>query len=304
MRKRVVQAAVLGGVLTGIMLVLAGPGAGSAVAADVTVAAAAEPARLSLAEILDRHEAARGGVRAWQSVQALALRGKIEAGRGDNLARAQRVVTAGRRVGSKAGNSEVALASADLDAAKQVLLPFTLDLQRPNRMRLELQFDGKTAVQVFDGQQGWKYRPFLNRADAEPYTPEEVAAEAGRTDFDGPLINRVAKGTTVVLDGTDLVEGQPAYRLRVTPRGGAERRVWIDARSFLDVKVEGLPRRVDGAVHPVFIYQRDFRAVQGVVLPFVVETAVEGAPDTHKLLVEQGTVNPHVDATRFGKPGV
>ena len=38
-----------------------------------------------------------------------------------------------------------------------------MELKRPRKMRFELQFNGQTAVQVFDGANGWKLRSFLNR---------------------------------------------------------------------------------------------------------------------------------------------
>lgn len=42
----------------------------------------------------------------------------------------------------------------------------------------------------------------------------------------------------------------------------------------------------------VWIYQSDFRSVQGLVVPFVLESAVEGYPDTHKMFMEKVEVNP------------
>jgi hypothetical protein len=88
----------------------------------------------------------------------------------------------------------------------------------------------------------------------------------------------------------------------VTPRKGAVRHVWIDGKTFLDVKTEGLPKLMDGKMHPVYVYQRDFRSVQGVTIPFVMETTVDGYPETHKLQIETATVNPKLDAALFSKP--
>ena len=48
------------------------------------------------------------------------------------------------------------------------MLPFIMELKRPRKMRFELQFKGQTAVQVFDGANGWKLRPFLNRRKWSP----------------------------------------------------------------------------------------------------------------------------------------
>ena len=267
-------------------------------------AAATEPQlpTLTSAQIVEKHVAARGGAQAWKTVQTIQLSGKMDAGRGDNRERADKMVNASKVAGGKARNAEVVAANVAAEPNKQIQLPFTLDLKRPNLMRLEIEFDGKTAVQVFDGQHGWKYRPFLNRKDVEPFTLEEASGEAARGDLDGPLIDYAAKGTKVELEGADLVDAQPAYRLKVTAKGGPVKHIWIDAKTFLDVKVEGLPRRMDGKMHPVYVYQRDFWTVQGVLIPFVLETQVEGYPDTHKTLVEKAAVNPPLDSAAFSKP--
>jgi hypothetical protein len=257
---------------------------------------------LSAAQVLEKHIAARGGAQAWKAVQGLQLTGKIDAGRGDNNARARKIVESSKKANGRGTNAEIAAANGPTQAAAQVQLPFTLDLKRPNKMRLEILVAGKTAVQVYDGQQGWKLRPFLNRTDSEPFTKEEAKTEAARDDLDGPLIGSAAKGAKVDLDGTDLVAGQPAYKLKVTQKNGDVKHVWVDARSFLDVKIDGFPRRMDGKMHEVFVYQRDFRKVEGVTIPFVLETAVAGYPDTHKMIIEKATVNPKVNDALFAKP--
>jgi hypothetical protein len=50
------------------------------------------------------------------------------------------------------------------------------------------------------------------------------------------------------------------------------------------------------------VTQRDFRSVQGVMVPFVLETAVDGSADTHKMIVERVALNPRLDDARFAKP--
>jgi outer membrane lipoprotein-sorting protein len=266
-------------------------------------AVAAEPQvpKLTPAQIVERHVAARGGEQAWKSVKTLQMTGKMEVGRGDNIQRAEKMANAPREKAGRATTSEVVAANAAPEN-KQIQLPFTLDLKRPNLMRLEIEFNGKTAVQVYDGHHGWKYRPFLNRNMAEPFTANELNAEAARGELDGPLIDSAAKGTKVELEGSDLVDKQPAYRLKVTPKGSPAKHIWIDAKTFLDVKVEGVPQRMDGKMHSVYVYQRDFRAVQGVQIPFTLETQIDGYPDSHKTLVEKAAVNPTLDNTAFSEP--
>ena len=87
-------------------------------------------------------------------------------------------------------------------------------------------------------------------------------------------------------------------------KDGKIRHVWIDAQNFLDVKVEGVQRRMDGRMRDVWIYQRDFRSVQGLMMPFLQETAyaVDGYPGTHKMVIEKVAVNPKLDDALFTKP--
>ena len=267
-------------------------------AADTKPAAAP---RLSAEQIVAKHIAARGGLQAWHTVQSMVWTGKMEAGVADSAARSEAYVRNSFRRDAKA--KRVALeAAANKEPPKQVQLPFVLDIKRPEKSRVEIEFDGKTAVQVYDGTNGWKVRPFLNRRDVEPFTADESKSQVGKWDLDGPLLDYAAQGTKVALEGVEAVEGRNAYKLKLTTKDGVVQHIWIDAQSFLDVKVEGTPRQMDGRLHTVSIYQRDFRSVQGLLIPFVLETAVDGYPDTHKMLIEKVTVNPQLDDALFAKP--
>jgi hypothetical protein len=261
---------------------------------------------LSAAQIVDKHVAARGGLQAWRSVQTLSVAGKLDAGTGDSAARSAKVAREGLGAGVRHGSHAApAPASSDQTAAtQQVQLPFRLEMKRPRKSRLEIDFAGKTAVQVYDGQNGWKLRPFLNRDDAEPFTQDEAKSEATKSDLEGPLVDYAAKGTRVALEGMEPVDGHNAYKLKLTMKNGDVRHIWIDTQSFLDVKVEGTPRLMDGKMRSVWIYQRDFRQVQGMMVPYQYDTAIEGNPHTHRMMIESVTVNHPLDDARFAKPQV
>jgi hypothetical protein len=98
-----------------------------------------------------------------------------------------------------------------------------------------------------------------------------------------------------------MVENHAAYKLKVTRKDGQVRHVWVDGQSFLDVKVEGDPRKLDGKAHAVAIYQRDFRGEQGLMLPHLLETVVEGGARSEKINIESVSVNPPLDDSRFAK---
>ncbi len=261
-----------------------------------------QAANLSAAQIVDKHVAARGGLAAWRAVESLSVTGKIDAGYGDSVARSTRLATAGEGASAKRMHADILAKNAKDKPDGQVQLPFKLEMKRPHKSRLEIEFAGTTAVQVYDGTSGWKLRPYLNRSDAEPFTAEEAKAEADKAGMEGPLVDYAAKGTRVELAGVEAVAGHPAYNLKLTLKGGEVQHIWIDAQSFLDVKVEGIQRRMDGTMRNVWVYQRDFRPVQGLMVPFVLETVVEGFPQSHKMTLETVAVNRTLDDSRFAKP--
>ena len=258
--------------------------------------------RLSTQEIVDKYVAARGGLQAWHALQSISYNGKMEVGYGNSGARSSQYVS-DAVLSQKARERQIRQQIAEgTPKAAQVRLPFVLEMKRPNKSRVEMEFEGKTAVQVYDGQIGWLMRPYLNRDDWEPFSPEQARMQAAEPGLDGLLLDSASQGTKVDFESVEPVEGHPAYKLKLTLKSGEVRHVWIDARSFLDVKIEGTPRRMDGRMRTVWIYQRDFRSVQGVTVPFVLETAVDGYPDRHQMVIEKVALNPKLDDAAFAKP--
>jgi len=254
-------------------------------------------AGLSAPQIVEKNVAARGGLQAWRAVQTLSLQGKMGAGGNRRAA----LAVAGPN------QKEVSLPQRP---AEEVQLPFVMELKRPRKMRLELQVKGQTAVQVYDGTKGWKLRPYLNRHEVEPYTAAELKTASNQGELDGPLMDYAAKGSHVELAGTEKVEGRNTYKLKVTEKTGHTLHVWIDAETFLETKIEGQPRILDGTSHPVEVYYRDYRTVEGRKIPFLLETRVLpvgrnalGLRDTpvppEKVIIEKVEVNPKLDEKLF-----
>jgi len=262
----------------------------------------AQTSKLTAAQVVEKNVAARGGVQAWRAVHTISWKGKMDAGAGDSAARSRRYVQGQGRMSPTSNMDHGKLGPEVVEKDKQIQLPFTYEMKRPRKSRMEIEFAGKTAVQVYDGSNGWKVRPFLNRNDVEPFTADEQKSESAKADLDGYLIDYAAKGSKIELDGMEKVEGRDAYKLKVTSKGGQVNYVWVDSQSFLDVKVSGTPRRMDGKMRNVSIYQRDFRNVQGVMVPYLLETAVDGYRETHKTVIETVAVNPNLEDSLFTKP--
>jgi len=281
-------------------------------AACMTEAAAAAPvpAKLSAAEVITKNVAARGGLQAWRAVQTMSLSGKT--GAGGNQRATLQVPTQGQITAVTRKTEQSPLPSRRVE---EVYLPFLMELARPHKMRFELQFAGQTALQVYDGVNGWKLRPYLNRLEVETYTADEMKVASIQSELDGPLVDYAAKGTRVESDGIEKVEGRDTYKLKLTLKSGEVTHVWVDAQTFLETKIEGQPRRLDGVYHPVEVYYRDYRNVNGLEIPFVLETRVIpvtktalGLRDTpvppERTLIEKVVINPGFDAALFSKPAI
>jgi hypothetical protein len=276
-------------------------------AADATSATTAptvaSTAALSVAQIVERNVQARGGLSAWKRIQTMSMSGQLDAGKqrsdGGRVAMLDR---AQAKAQAKAEVRTAVFGKGDKESAKVIQLPFRMDLERPLKSRLEIPFQGDTAVQVYDGTTGWKLRPFLGRHQVEPYSADELKAASEQQALDGPLADYAAKGTQVTLDGTKLVDGRHAYKLKLTLKNGDVRHLWIDAQSFLDVKIDGTPRRLDGKLHTVFTYFRDYKAVDGLMIAHQLETTVDGMPGAQRILIEKVALNPPLETSRFNKP--
>lgn len=264
--------------------------------------AASQVAKLSADQIVEKYYAARGGLKAWQGVTSVSYNGKMDVGFADSVARSKRYVSGAASSAAAKRKIVEQQTQAPADADKQVQLPFLMEMKRPNKERVEVEFAGKTSIQVYDGAKGWLMRPYLNRDDWEPFSPEQAKMQAAEPGIDGLLFDYAAKGTKVAFESVEPVEGNSAYKLKLTMKNGEVRHVWIDAHSFLDVKIEGTPRRMDGKMRTVYVYQRDFRSVQGLMVPFVLETAIDGYRDTHKMVIEKVALNPALDDSMFVRP--
>src|ERR1700686_5678551 len=120
-----------------------------------------------------------------------------------------------------------------------------------------------------------------------------------QADLDGPLVDYAAKGTQIELVGMEKVEDRDTYKLKLTAKSGVTTNVWVDAQTFLETKIEGVPRQMDGKIHSVEIYMRDYRSINGLMVPYVLETTVQVGAKSHKMRIQTVQVNPKLQDSLF-----
>ncbi len=243
--------------------------------AVMTMAEAADNAKtappmgeLTAEQIVERNVAARGGLAAWRKIQTMAWTGRIESGP---------------------------------NGATRT--PFMMTFRRPEATRFEIMTDGQRAVRVFDGASGWKLRPNVGSPpEVTDYSAEEISFARDSGGLDGPLVDYMAKGVGIALVGMDTVKGHRAYHLKVTLPSGQGHNDWIDTGNFLELKYDRATRNAVGMPGIVSVYFRNYQTLNGLTLPFLIETGVGTHQATDRMIIEKIAFNPEVDGAMFTKP--
>jgi hypothetical protein len=243
----------------------------------------ADVPRLSAEDILKRNAAARGGLEAWRNIKTMVQIGRIE------------------RLGDVPGAAARSSRAAQLTPDSNHVVGFRIEMARPNKLRYELTYQGITAIQVFDGHDGFTVQPGAAGAVARPFSQAQARAVADQFEIEGPLLSASEKGTVVAVEGVEVLRGQPAYRLSLTMQGGITRHVWVDAHSFLDVQLDGA-RQIGDRAWPITTVFADFRKVGGVQVPYQIETAVSGVNAMERVKLGKVVLNAPLEDSLFILP--
>jgi len=179
--------------------------------------------------------------------------------------------------------------------------PFTMELARPNKVRMEFTVQGMTGVQAFDGKTGWSVMPFMGKTDPEAAPEEEAKKMQEQGNIDGLLMDYKDFGRTVELVGKEDLEGTPVYKLKVTQKSGDVVHLYIDAEQFLLLKQTGKTKVRGQEIESEMIFG-DFKTVDGLVFPHSIEQKVVGMPGGMVMTVSKIELNPGVADSRFTMP--
>jgi hypothetical protein len=251
-----------------IAVILSGVVGAVGFAASAPAATQAPVPELTASEIVAKNVAARGGLEAWLKIQSMAWAGHMES-----------------------PNSPM----PDMR--------FVLQQARPNKTRFEVTTMNKKTVRVFDGAHGWKVRAGHDgRPELQPFTPEELRFAHAAQAVDGPLMDYERKGNMVTLEGVEEIEGHNTYRLNIRLASGEPQKVWIDAKTFLDIRYDRMSYDVSGKPGFVSVYSRDYRTIEGLQIPSALEIGVGSGKPADRMVIERVALNPPFDDRTFAKP--
>src|SRR5947209_3165174 len=174
--------------------------------------------------------------------------------------------------------------------------------KRPNMLRTRFLVQGMAATTAYDGSTGWRIAPFQGRKDPELVGEDDLKGLAENADFDGPLVDYKAKGHIVEYLGHDEVDGDDAYKLKVTLKSGDILYYYFDPDTFLEIQRE-VQVFVRGSVRESVIQLGSYKAVEGVMYPFSVESWPKSNPEARsKNTVQKIEINVSIPDTDFKMP--
>jgi outer membrane lipoprotein-sorting protein len=162
----------------------------------------------------------------------------------------------------------------------QTEAPLTIQVKRPNMMRLEMTFQGRKIVQAFDGVTAWTINPLVDTEPKKSNDDDTRAAQESSDFIGGNLVDYKSKGNMVELVDKEEIDGVAVYKLKIRKKSGSVEYDYLDARSFLPIKTEGKRMQLGQEI----LYESkigNYKPVDGVFLPFSVTQMVN-----HRLAME------------------
>jgi hypothetical protein len=186
----------------------------------------------------------------------------------------------------------------------QFELLYVQTVRRPSSIRTEATIQGLTQVQAFDGTTGWQINPFQGRKDPERLSTDDIKSLVETVaDFDGALVDWQKKGNQLDYLGTEDIDGTLAHKIKLTRPSGDTEYVYLDPDHFLEIRL--LSQRTE---HGVQVETEtdlgDYEKIDGVLIPFSVESGLKGSSDRQKLVVNKADVNAKTDDAWFAFPVV
>jgi outer membrane lipoprotein-sorting protein len=180
--------------------------------------------------------------------------------------------------------------------------PFLVERKRPLKMHMEITITGKTLIRTYDGKSaGWIYNPFGPTPAVTAMSEADLRGVFDEADFEGPFVDYKTKGNKIEYVGREDVEGKSDYKLKLTNKNGDTSFFLFDPDTYLISKWEGT-RKVGDKDVPWESFFRDFREVDGLKYPFLIESDAPGTEQIQKIAADKIEVNVPMEDSRFGKP--
>jgi outer membrane lipoprotein-sorting protein len=184
----------------------------------------------------------------------------------------------------------------------EMQLNMTIYQNNQNMQRADIDVQGKTIVQAFDGETGWFINP-MTGSETPQKMPPEMLDQMKEEKFESELLDYQEKGHKVELEGTEVIEGTDTYKLKLTKENGDVEYYFLDTEYFVPIMQRRVVKYGPGKGQESETYISDYQEVGGFMMPFFIDTRMNGQ-SMMKMTIEEYRLNEEIDPSIFVMPEV
>lgn len=215
-------------------------------------------------EIIQKHEAAMGGIEKWNNLKAVVTKSKFT------------------------------IQGMDVTTTTSVLTG--------KAIKAEVEIMGNKIVSGYDGKVAWMIRPSMmgGTGKAEDMPAEQAEALKSQTNPGSPLMDAKIAGSKIELESKEKLDGADVYVLNVTDKAGKTTTIYLSASTFYVVKTSS-KQQVNGQELDVEVMYSNYKSVDGLYFPFTMEQPNPMVGGNMVVDVTNIELNPKLDLSFFAK---
>ncbi|HUX97706.1 MAG TPA: hypothetical protein VMV47_18385 [Bacteroidales bacterium] len=144
-------------------------------------------------------------------------------------------------------------------------MPMVMYMKNPNKIKVTYSFNGMDMVSVFDGEKGYMMNPMMGSTEPVELTGEQLKQVQNNNAFRNELMIYY-KNNQVTNEGVEVVNGNPANKLKITPETGNPIFMFLDKKTGLIVKTSTTVEQMGTSMN-VESYMVDYTDTKGVIMP-------------------------------------
>jgi len=175
---------------------------------------------------------------------------------------------------------------------------FIIYQARPDKLRIESEFQGSEVIQTYNGEQGWIAAPSMGMAAPKELNKNELKSLLSQAEFENPLWIAAKEG-----DSLELVEtgpDYPAYHIKLTTGSGEMLHFFIDRESHLISSIR-TTQVLRGTSTNITTVLKRYKSTRGIPIARQIQTRMNGETVT-TIEIEKVEFNQKIDSTLFEKP--
>lgn len=189
--------------------------------------------------------------------------------------------------------------------------PIEIVQQNSGKQYTKITVQGQTLMQgVFDGETLWSTN-FMTMKPEKAQTEQTENLKLDINDFPDSLIDYKEKGYTAELIGTEVVDGEDAYKIKltkepITVEGETQPNVeyyYFDAEAMILVMTESQIKMGPMKGQMQQVKMSDYQEVDGIYFPFSMTQSIKDQPGSESpISIKKIELNPTVSNDVFAFP--